>query len=88
MTTAKREKLIVIVFFLITLLMTNPPIVNVVNSYAQTKPLILGWPTLWIWLEFWYLLMIGGMIWFGLRFKTWRAEYTVDSAQSNTDGGE
>ena len=36
--------MIVAVFFIITLLMTNPPVVNWVSAYAEENPLLFGWP--------------------------------------------
>jgi len=80
--------LIVAVFFIITLLMTNPPVVNWVSAYAEENPLLFGWPTLWVWLQVWYLLMIGGLIWFGLKFKSWNVEYIEESVEGHLDGGD
>lgn len=88
MSTAKKENIFIFCFFIVTFLMTNPPIVNLVNKYAETKPLTLGWPTLWVWLQFWYLVMIAGAILFSLNFKTWNTDYIEDSAESVLDGGD
>ena len=88
MSVAKKENVFIICFFIVTLLMTNPPVVNLINKYAETTPLTLGWPTLWVWLQFWYLVMIGGAIWFSLKFKTWSTDYIEESTESALDGGD
>lgn len=49
----KNEKLYIGVFILV-LLCVNPPILSLINSYAKDTPLTWGYPTLWIWLQFWY----------------------------------
>jgi hypothetical protein len=88
MSVAKRENIIVAAYFIFTLIMTNPPVVNWVSNYAETTPLIFGWPTLWVWLQFWYLAMIGGLIWFGMRFKSWNVDYIEESVEQQIGGGE
>lgn len=78
---AKRETMIVAVFFIITLIMTNPPVVNWVSSWAENTPLLFGWPTLWVWLQFWYMVMIVGFIYFGLSFSSWNVEYIEETVE-------
>lgn len=51
----KKQKTYIIIF-LISLVCVNPPILNLVNAYAEQHPLLLGYPTIWIWLQFWYIL--------------------------------
>lgn len=88
MSRTKKENIFIACFFTLTLLMTNPPVINLVSKYVETKPLTLGWPTLWVWLQFWYLTMIGGAIWFSLKFKVWNTDYIEESTESILDGGE
>jgi hypothetical protein len=71
---AARESRIVWLFFLVTILMVNPPVLTTVNAWFVGRPLLWGWPTMWLYLSFWYLVMLGGFIYFALRFKSWQAE--------------
>ena len=32
--------------------------------------------------------MIGGLIWFGLKFKSWNVEYIEESVEGHLDGGD
>lgn len=57
MTIFKKEKFYICVF-LIVMLAVNPPILNIVNKYAQENLLTFGYPTVWVWLTFWYTLAI------------------------------
>ena len=41
---------------IVSVLMVNPPIVFWFNDYCVEHPLLLGWPTMYIWLEFWFLV--------------------------------
>ena len=43
---------------IVSVLMVNPPIVFWFNDYCVEHPLLFGWPTMYIWLEFWFLVMI------------------------------
>jgi len=41
---------IVLIATVIALFLTNPPVLNIVNSYCKSNPLTMGWPTIWIYL--------------------------------------
>lgn len=56
---------------LLSILMVNPPILPVVNDYCRARPLTLGWPTLWLWLEFWYGVMILDFLAAAVLLKEW-----------------
>jgi hypothetical protein len=56
------------------LLANNPPIINLISSYAKDHPLILGFPTLWLWLEIWYLLVIITFALGAWKIKAWRVK--------------
>ncbi len=47
-----------IFYFIIILMvvMANPPVMIWVNNLARKVPLLFGFPTFWVWLEFWYTL--------------------------------
>ncbi len=40
----------VLIATVIALFFTNPPFLNIVNSYCKSNPLTIGWPTIWIYL--------------------------------------
>jgi hypothetical protein len=71
---ARRESRIIWIFFLITILMVNPPILTWLNVWFKAHPLVGGWPTLWLYLTFWYVVMLGGFLYFALKFRTWQAK--------------
>jgi len=87
-SVARKESILVVVFFVVTLLMTNPPVVYWVSRYAESVPLTLGWPTLWVWLQFWYLVMIGGLVLFGLKLKSWNVEYIEEALKKQREVSE
>ena len=55
MDMLKQEKFYIFIFIL-TLLCVNPPVLVWVNQYAVDHPLTLGYPTVWVWLQFWYFI--------------------------------
>ena len=42
------------IILMLSVLMVNPPILPFVNTYCAAHPMTFGWPTLFLWLEFWY----------------------------------
>jgi len=68
------EKFVYGIFFLV-LLMVNPPILNIVNNYALENPFILGWPTLLVWLDFWYVAAIVDFLVGVITIKSWKKDY-------------
>ena len=68
------EKLVYGLLILV-LLMVNPPILGLVNAYAKTTPFTLGYPTLWMWLQLWYLIGIVVFLIGAIRLKSWQKEY-------------
>ena len=56
---------------IVGILMVNPPILNLVNQYCIDNPLTFGWPTLFLWLEFWYAIMIIDFLVGVLKIKNW-----------------
>lgn len=71
---SKGEKIFYTII-IIALLMVNPPILNIINGYAKTNPLMLGYPTLWIWLQFWYGVVVAAFLVGVLKIANWKKEY-------------
>mgnify|MGYP004662441709 FL=1 len=59
------------IILMLSVLMVNPPILPFVNTYCVEHPMTFGWPTLFLWLEFWYAVMILDFLWGALRLKSW-----------------
>lgn len=74
MKSTKGERILYVIL-LITLAMVNPPIINLVNDYAKENPLIMNYPTLWIWLQLWYLIGIIAFLVAALKIGNWNKEY-------------
>jgi hypothetical protein len=45
-----RYEKVVLISTVIAIFFTNPPILNIVNNYCKSNPLIFGWPTIWLYL--------------------------------------
>ncbi|MDD7402185.1 MAG: hypothetical protein SPK23_04580 [Eubacteriales bacterium] len=73
----KGEKIFFTVI-IISLLMVNPPILGFINTFAQSTPLMWGYPTLWLWLEFWYVVAIVTFLVGVLKLKNWQKTYPDD----------
>ncbi len=56
---------------LLGVVMVNPPVVYWVNDYCAGHPLLFGWPTMYLWLEFWYLVMIVDFVLAAWKLKGW-----------------
>lgn len=61
--------------FILVLIMVNPPIVYYVSDYAGTHPFVLGWPTLLVWLDFWYFVGIAAFVIGALTIESWKRVY-------------
>ena len=59
------------VILIISVLMVNPPIVYLVNDYCVEHPLTLGWPTMFLWLEFWFTVMVVDFVIAAWKLKAW-----------------
>ena len=55
----------------LSVIMVNPPVVYWVNDYCIAHPLTFGWPTMFWWLEFWYVVMIADFGIAALTMKSW-----------------
>jgi len=71
---SKGEK-IVYALLILSLVMLNPPVLNVINSYAKKNPLTLNYPTLWLWLQLWYIVAIAAFLVGAIKIKSWRKDY-------------
>ncbi|MDO5016024.1 MAG: hypothetical protein Q4E09_03345 [Eubacteriales bacterium] len=73
MKLSKGEKAVHLMF-IISLIMANPPILGLVNNYAKDNPLTFGYPTMWVWLEFWYAVAIAAFLIGALTIRNWQTE--------------
>ncbi len=74
MKISKGEKIIYFIF-IISLIMVNPPVLGLVNNYAKINPLTWGYPTLWLWLQLWYLIAIVAFLIGAIKLGNWQKEY-------------
>ncbi len=77
MKLSANEKAVYAVFILV-LIMVNPPIVNIVSDYATSHPFILGWPTLLVWLNVWYIVAIIDFLVGVLVIRSWKKDYNEE----------
>ena len=64
-------KLWFFIVLIFSVLMVNPPVVYLVNNYCVSHPMTLGWPTMFLWLEFWYVVMVVDFIIAASKLKAW-----------------
>lgn len=83
----KQERKTVWIFFLITILMVNPPVLTWANEWVKQMPLLFGWPTLWLYLTFWYVVMWGGLVYFAISFKSWQVDFLEEHAADIDEEG-
>lgn len=69
----KAEKLVLGIFVL-SLVMVNPPILNLINQFAKGRPLLGGYPTLWLWLQLWYIIPIAAFLIAAIALPSWKKE--------------
>lgn len=55
----------------------NPPILNLINNYSANNLLTLGFPTFWLWLEFWYVLVAVAFLIAAINLKKWKDEEKI-----------
>ncbi len=70
MKKSKGELLFYIVM-IVSVLMVNPPILSFVNDYCVENPLMFQYPTMWLWLEFWFVVMIIDFVIAAFKLKSW-----------------
>lgn len=71
------EKLFYAILFF-SIAMVNPPILQWVNAYAKNNLLTFGVPTIWLWLEFWFSVMILDFIIAAFTIKSWNTKKMED----------
>lgn len=84
----RRETAFVFVALAIPLVMTNPPVIGWVNDYATSQPLTLGQPTVWVWLELWFAVMLVELVLFAARLPSWQAHYLEEEIEEQYDRGQ
>jgi hypothetical protein len=80
-TPLRRENRLVFGSLAVPLVMTNPPIIGWVSDYAAAEPVLLGQPTVWLWLQFWYVVMLGLFVWFAVRLPSWQTELVEEELE-------
>lgn len=82
----RRETALVLIGLAVPLVLTNPPIIGLVNSYATAQPLTLGFPTVWLWLEIWYAVMLVELVVFAVRLPSWQAHAIEQQIEEAAEG--
>ena len=77
MKLSTNEKAVYAIFLLV-LIMVNPPIVNIVSDYAKTHPFVLGWPTLLVWLNAWYIIALIDFLVGVIVIRSWKKDYNEE----------
>jgi hypothetical protein len=81
MTPLRRENRLVFGTLAVPLVMTNPPVIGWVSDYAASTPVLLGQPTFWLWLQFWYVVMLALFVFFAVRLPSWQAEVVEEELE-------
>jgi hypothetical protein len=86
-----RGEIIFYAIIIISVIMVNPPIMWMVNRHAMENPLTFNFPTIWLWLQFWYFVMIASFLISAIYLKRWRcfqdAKEIVPEPKMNLEGG-
>jgi len=59
------------VILVVSVLMVNPPILPLINKLCVANPIIFGWPSMYLWLELWYGIMIIDFVVAAVALKPW-----------------
>ncbi|MQA06703.1 MAG: hypothetical protein GEV07_29705 [Streptosporangiales bacterium] len=81
----RRDTIVVVVALGIPLLLVNPPIIGWVSDYAASNPITLGQPTIWLWLELWYAVMLVELVLFAVKLPSWQAHTLEHQVEEVTD---
>lgn len=79
------EKFFYFVMF-VSIVMTNPPILTIVNDYCKINPLTWSFPTMWLWLEVWYGVMILNFLIAAFTIKAWDCSQDSRPVESTVCG--
>ncbi|MCD6114527.1 MAG: hypothetical protein J7J78_04440 [Thermoprotei archaeon] len=71
MSLSLGEKIFYIIIIL-AIILSNPPILNIVNEYCKTHPLTLGFPTFWLYLEIVWTIVIVAFAIAAIKIEKWR----------------
>ena len=74
MRLSKGEK-IAYTLLILSLIMVNPPVLNLVNNYVKDNPLTWNFPTLWLWLQLWYAVAVVTFLIGAIKIKNWKKDY-------------
>ena len=59
------------VILVVSVLMVNPPILPLINNLCVANPITFGWPSMYLWLELWYGIMIIDFLVAAIALKPW-----------------
>ncbi len=71
MSLSLGEKIFYVIIIL-AIILSNPPILNIVNEYCKTHPLTLSFPTFWLYLEIVWTIVIVSFAIAALKIEKWR----------------
>lgn len=77
----RRENIGVFIALGIPVVMANPPVIGWVNDYAAGNPLTLGQPTVWLWLEVWFAVMLVELVLFAAKLPSWQAHHLEEQIE-------
>ncbi|MGH8793149.1 MAG: hypothetical protein ACRDXX_10940 [Stackebrandtia sp.] len=69
----RRDTIVVFASLAVPFIMTNPPVIVEVSDYSVDNPITLGLPTVWLWLQLWYGVMLVLLLVFALWLPSWRS---------------
>ncbi len=70
---SRGEKIFYSVIILMVI-MCNPPVMAFVNKWAIKKPITLGFPTFWVWLQFWYIIGVVAFLIAVIKIDHWKKD--------------
>jgi len=93
MKKISRGEIIFYIIIVFSVIMVNPPIIGIVNQYTIQNPLTFNFPTLWIWLQFWYVVMIISFLISAIKLKRWSCfqdnkEIVPEKKAEHVEGGD
>ena len=50
-------------------------VMGMVNEYAYMNPITFGWPTIIVWLDFWYIVAVVAFIAGAFLIESWQRDY-------------
>jgi len=70
---SRGEKLFYLIIILMVI-MCNPPVMVLINNWAIKKPITFGFPTFWVWLQFWYTIGVVAFLIAAFKIDHWKKD--------------